>query len=262
VNIREYIESGILELYVAGALTEREMRDVEEMVNLYPEIAQELVEIENSMMQFSAAMSKGPQPELKQRILDQITDEPAVTATPVISIRKNNSLWTYLSAAMIALLLISNIGVYSLWQSTNSELTALREENRQSNLQLASLKTSYDETNRSLEVLRNPDFIKLKLNGLPLSPSSSAVVYWNTNSKKVMIDVINLPETDEQHDYQLWALVDGKPVDAGVFSPGKSNINFFELKNMEKAQAFAVTLEPKGGSINPTLDKMYLMGQI
>jgi anti-sigma-K factor RskA len=34
------------------------------------------------------------------------------------------------------------------------------------------------------------------------------------------------------------------------------------MKSIGKAQAFAVTLEPKGGSVNPTMDKMMVMGAI
>jgi hypothetical protein len=36
----------------------------------------------------------------------------------------------------------------------------------------------------------------------------------------------------------------------------------FQMKNIAGAQAFAITLEPKGGSQNPTMEKMYVMGKI
>ncbi len=34
------------------------------------------------------------------------------------------------------------------------------------------------------------------------------------------------------------------------------------MKEIEDAQAFAITLEPKGGSVNPTTSEMYVMGSI
>jgi anti-sigma-K factor RskA len=34
------------------------------------------------------------------------------------------------------------------------------------------------------------------------------------------------------------------------------------MKDIEDAQAFAITLEPKGGSVNPTMSEMYVMGSI
>jgi len=34
------------------------------------------------------------------------------------------------------------------------------------------------------------------------------------------------------------------------------------MKNIPKAQAFAITLEKKGGSVTPTLSAMYVMGKV
>jgi len=34
------------------------------------------------------------------------------------------------------------------------------------------------------------------------------------------------------------------------------------MKSVKGAQAFAVTLEPKGGSVNPTMDQMMAIGNI
>jgi anti-sigma-K factor RskA len=34
------------------------------------------------------------------------------------------------------------------------------------------------------------------------------------------------------------------------------------METIQKAQAFAVTIEPMGGSANPTMEKMLVMGAI
>jgi len=34
-----------------------------------------------------------------------------------------------------------------------------------------------------------------------------------------------------------------------------------KMKNIPRAQAFAVTLEKRGGSAAPTMDQMYMMGK-
>jgi anti-sigma-K factor RskA len=59
------------------------------------------------------------------------------------------------------------------------------------------------------------------------------------------------PPTDKQ--YQLWALLDGKPVDAGTFNVNSDSIQLQEVRNIANAQAFAITLEHKGGVRSPTL---------
>jgi anti-sigma-K factor RskA len=56
-------------------------------------------------------------------------------------------------------------------------------------------------------------------------------------------------------------MVDGKPVDAGVFDI-KDGAGMVRMKNIPRAQAFAITLEKKGGSPTPSLDKLYVMGKV
>jgi anti-sigma-K factor RskA len=60
--------------------------------------------------------------------------------------------------------------------------------------------------------------------------------------------------------YQLWAIADGKPVDAGMYTEEKDSK--IALANITNAQAFAITLEKKGGSPVPTMENMYVMGEI
>ncbi len=287
MNIQAYIESGVLELYTSGALTEQEMREVERMAENYPEVKKELDEIENALFQFHENLHTGPRADLKDSLLNAVklssmssTVKPferiaekkettnsieAIEEEKVISINKPSRSFNYALAASIALLIASNIGLFLVWKNWNTtkqELANVKEEFKQSTLQIASLETSYKVVDQELEMLRSPDFVKLKLNGMPLSPTSTAVIHWNKSDNKVMIDKMQLPLADKQHDYQLWAIVDGKPVDLGTFSVADSSNAMIEMKTVGNAQAFAVTLEPKGGSINPSMDQMYLMGKI
>ena len=55
MDITAYIESGILELYVAGALSENETKEVYELMRQHPEILQEVLEIEAAIIKLTAA---------------------------------------------------------------------------------------------------------------------------------------------------------------------------------------------------------------
>ena len=70
-----------------------------------------------------------------------------------------------------------------------------------------------------------------------------------------------MPQPQAGQQYQLWAIVDGKPVDAGMveIDPGKA---LHRMKNIPKAEAFAITLEKAGGSPTPTLTAMFVMGKV
>jgi anti-sigma-K factor RskA len=55
-------------------------------------------------------------------------------------------------------------------------------------------------------------------------------------------------------------LVNGKPVDVGLLTADCNGL--CKLKTIPEAQAFAITLENKGGSATPHLDQLYVMGEI
>jgi anti-sigma-K factor RskA len=55
-------------------------------------------------------------------------------------------------------------------------------------------------------------------------------------------------------------LVNGKPVDVGLLTADCNGL--CKLKTIPEAQAFAITLENKGGSATPHLDQLYVMGKI
>ena len=62
--------------------------------------------------------------------------------------------------------------------------------------------------------------------------------------------------------YQLWALVDGKPVDAGLLDMEVASTTFQKVKNVMQAQTFAITIENVGGSESPTLSTLHVLGNV
>jgi Anti-sigma-K factor rskA len=286
VDIQAYIATGVLELYVSGALSDQEMREVEHMAQLYPEVKQELDEIEASFFALANELHTGPRASLKDELLKNvklhsvgqkivpkevveplpnpvIVEKEEAKIIPMQKAEKNN--YKFAFAASLALLIASIAGLgitWNNWSQAKDELSNLKIRLEESTTQYASLNTSFEENKKVMESLRSPMVMKLPLAGQAISPQSQAMVHWDKASKKVMVDPMNLPATDDLHDYQLWAIVDGKPVDLGVFSPGNNDINMFEMKSVEAPQAFAITLERKGGSVNPTMEQMYVMGKI
>ncbi len=71
-NLTEYIESGILELYVMGATTPDESREVEEMAAAHYQIREELNTISQSLEQYAQANAVQPHPTVKYLLLATI----------------------------------------------------------------------------------------------------------------------------------------------------------------------------------------------
>ena len=98
--------------------------------------------------------------------------------------------------------------------------------------------------------------------GIGADDAIAAVVY-NTEAQNSYLDVINLAEPTSDQQYQLWAIVDGTPVDMGVFDIAiNTDSGLIEVPYIEDAQAFAITLEPRGGSVVPTLEQMVVLGNV
>lgn len=268
-DIKTYIESGILELYVLGDLTPEERAQVEAMAQKYPAIKAELHEIERSMELYAERNAVKPSNNLRDRILSSLTVEQ--TIAPVghttqeknniipISQTRSNTFFKYAFAACLALLIISTIALISTYnklQESNNLVASLQLQNQRFANQTSLM-------GKELGIFHDASFKMLKLQGTPKSPSSALMVAWSPAKKKVMIDMTNanMPPNDKSHQYQLWALVAGKPVSLGVFDADTTSKGMKEMKSIASADAFAVTLEPRGGSETPTMDEMMVIGK-
>ena len=295
MNTQEYIESGILEVYAAGGLTDTERADVDRMALQYPAVKAALEEAHLAIEAYALQHAQTPPAYLQDRILQQIQNlEPAAAtqAAPVetaIGATKEPSPFSTASApeakvismeeaffkarkkstadrmrvAAMLLLLISaatNFYLYFQWKDSQQELAIAQQSVKQYAYETSQLEYRTDRTENFLAVVRDPQTQSIVLKGTPQHATAAAKIFWNQETKEVFIDPASLPKAPDDRQYQLWALVDGKPVDAGVIA--SSTDELLRMKTIEKAQAFAVTLEPKGGSVNPTMDAMYVMGAI
>jgi anti-sigma-K factor RskA len=119
------------------------------------------------------------------------------------------------------------------------------------------------EAEKTIDMMKDPAMYIVKMPAVANSPDpkSATTVYWDTRTKDVYLAINNLPKPEENQQYQLWAMVDGKPVDAGIIEM-KDGSGMIKMKNIPTAEAFAITLEKKGGSSAPSLDKLYVMGRV
>jgi anti-sigma-K factor RskA len=269
-DIKAYIESGILELYVLGDVTPEEKLQVEMMASKHPAIKAELDEIERSMELFAEENAVEPPAHLRDRVLNSVLTNfgddrtfPSNAEQPENNIvtmpaAKTSNFYQYAFAACLTLLLVSVIALISLYnrlQQSNIQIAALQSD-KQRFANMVSLKEG------ELEVLQDASFKFLKLQGTPKAPQSQVTVVWSPVKKKVWIDMrsMKMPVNDKEHQYQLWALVKGKPIDLGVFDKNADTKDMKEMKPIASADNFAVTLEPRGGSATPTMNKMMVIG--
>ncbi|MCY7410411.1 MAG: anti-sigma factor, partial [Chitinophagales bacterium] len=258
MNTQEYIQSGTLDLYTAGLLSIEEMRDVELNACIYPEIKTELLSIQSSFENYAQKYSISPPDWMKERILNAIEgniESPSVTSSSKVvamkpAIKNNSMLW--LAAASVALLLV--VGGIAL--NLSSQISGFKNQVAQLQNDLKGNEEALNTNQQQLAILADANTVRVSMKGTAKSPESLAMIYWNKNTKAVYLDIKNLPVAPAGKQYQLWFIdTSNKPVSAGVFD---SKIGMLQMTNANDALAFAVTLEPMGGSVNPTMDEMYV----
>ena len=271
-ELKTYIESGILELYVLNDLTTEEILEVEKMAAQYPEINAELEAIQSALQAYAISNSIQPSSAVRERILDSLEiNKNSGTESPAISMNysgETTNFYKYAFAASVALLILSAVLLLNLnnkLKDSNSQLAILKLSNQQFTNRVNYMDRELEDSRKFLEIYQKPSQFKMvNLKGSAKAPKASMLVAFNPEKEDVMIDLssLEMPSNDDDHQYQLWALVDGKPVDLGVFDSSENNSGMKRMKSVKGAQAFAVTLEPKGGSVNPTMDQMMAIGNI
>jgi len=249
VNVQEYISSGNIESYVLGLASAEERSEFESMCNQYPEILQARIAFEEALEKTAMQNSIAAPMDLKEKILSEIQTSAKVVSIP-FPIRKNGFLKVAIAACLILLAgsLYWNISLYNKNKKTETDLELSQQTLAQMEADAKAIQQS------SIRMAR--------MDGTSISPQSFTTVYWDTTSHDVYLMINNLPKPASDQQYQLWALLDGKPIDMGMLEISEKPLQLYRMKNAQAAQAFAITLEKRGGSPKPSLDKMYVMGKL
>lgn len=267
MDIQTYISSGIIEQYALGTLTQEEASILECVMKSNAEVQKAVLEAQQTLDALAQVQAVTPPDSLKTKIAGQLVfsnksiTENNESADPEIrqlnidewdsktSIDQNYArLWAV--AASLLLLVTLGWSVYTT-NSKNTEIQQLvqRQSFVESQMQYVQLQN---------DILYNSDKIKLK--GVEKHPDLVATVYVQA-SNQVYLVLENLPKAPRGKEYQLWAIVDGTPVDMGIYDQSKPE-KLQSMKTVRNAQAFAITLEKEGGSPTPTMEEMYVIGNV
>lgn len=271
MDIKEYISSGIIEAYVMGLASEEEIRILDCIQKNNPEVRQAVLDAQNTLEDFASQQAIAPPPALKSAIWAKISEDSQQenlveeTATtqdttplyPSTSTEPNKIPLKWFAIAATILLVASvslNFYLNGNQNAVKNELASLKAVQKQNELAYQNLKSKWDLTN-------NPTVKTIPLLGVEKHPDMKAMVYFEQNSKEVYLALENLPAAPKDQQYQLWAIVDGKPVSLGVFDQ-EAEAAVQKMTSVATAQAFAITLEKRGGSPTPTMENMYVMGKV
>jgi anti-sigma-K factor RskA len=287
VDIQAYIQSGIIESYVLGLASAEETSEVESLALQHPEIQHAINQFADLLEEEAMQNAVAPPTGLKDRIMQAINEDdernvavPVMIASPtstsaasftrqsdgvpVVPVyKKSVRIWQFAATASIILFVVSasyNFYLYNQYSDKKEQYQALL-------LQRNSLQASNDVYQTKLrdwqsasDMMADPAMAMIKMAGVKGKEITKATLFWDTRSKDVYVMANKLPAPVANKQYQLWAIVDGKPVDAGMIDPTCTSV--CKMKNIPRAEMFAITLENVGGSPAPTMEQMFVAGKV
>lgn len=263
MDIQAYIQSGIVEQYVLGLANAEESTELEQLRAMYPELDKAILDFEITLENAAFENAEQPPAFIKTALEKQlfpVVQMAAVNEDVHADTAKvyNTNSWKYLAAACIILLIGStalNFYFYSGYKDSKAQYEALLSQNNT----LQANNASYQQ---SLQMFQDSSMKQILMTPMPGRENNFATILWDKRTKAVYISAAKMQQAPEGMQYQLWAIVDGKPVNAGMIDSGCTGPGVCKIATIEHAEAFAITLEKAGGSPTPTLSEMYVFGKV
>jgi anti-sigma-K factor RskA len=279
-------------LYALGALSQREATSFDAHLREGCSVCQsefagfERVTASLGLDGFQASPGPYLRDVLAARIEREAQDPPERAGASVIQFPEQSNaskpitdtqyqpIWkTVLPWALAASFLIAFLVSFVAWRLDRRELTGLVGSNQQEassavkdNLELReklkreSART--DELNQINAVLASGQWRVLTLAGQEPAPSASAKVYWDVKANRWVVSA-DLPPAPAGKAYQLWFVTSDAKISAGLINPDQNGHGFTVVRfpsNLTGLAAAAITLEPEGGSPQPTMP-IYALGK-
>jgi anti-sigma-K factor RskA len=248
MSLNEIKNSGLLELYVMGQLDGTQEQTVRQWLDEYPELINELREIEAALQQYATIHAIAPSAHIKAQLMDQIKTTPISGGETGI---QNSKGVNFLAAIMIA---VAGV-LIAAYVFKNSQYKALLHAHDAQIAMCDSLMQAHEIRLAMLDQIKDPGTRILPIAATEKYPETNIYFFSNDTQKKNVIQVQHLPQLAENESFQLWSLKgESPPIPLDVFDGSQEAL--IEVAFVENSNAYAITIEPKGGSQSPNLDKL------
>lgn len=244
-----------------GSLSQKEEQEFTEMLKNADETQRLLY---NEMKEIAAELALGANPETPSR---SVRDELMAMAWASVERKQQATIFNIpvsrFSIAASFVLLVTSLGLFFNNQRLSDDLESKETLISEQTTRIEVLETEVERKEALLTILEARDVDLILMDGLDVNPEGYGKVVWDKNNGRALLQVANLPEIPTTRDYQLWFILDNQPISAGVFAVRDSDRDdFFTIENLSNQAnegAFAVSLEPSGGSPQPTGD-IFMLG--
>jgi len=240
------------DLYALGVLEGDELRGIESHVKSCATCAEKVAEARGRVALLAlSAEPQEPSLEVRQRLMEKVRAEANPAGSASVAARtepSRSSLWNFAWGALAVALAVFALYLWNANKSLQDELTRQEAATR---AQVALV----ERARAIAALLSSPQTVTVNL--APKSPLATLPGRVMYNSQQgSLIYAGTLPQLGAGKSYELWVIPEsGNPIPAGVFSAeanGDANVVLPKIPTGVAAKAFAVTIEPAGGTAAPT----------
>ena len=269
-------------LYALGALSQHETRAFEDHLHEGCDVCKaELSEFQDVISALDAGVAEeAPPAYIRDLLAARISREPQIESPQIespqiespqiaaqrpaqpVAVRKEAAQpapvasgsrriipWTIAAALAIAAL-----ALFLSWRQARQDADSTRQ-------QLASARSESEDLRAQVGQLQGDPKV-IRLVGQAPAPGASAQIYWDVAKRNWVVSA-NLPPAPEGKVYQLWFVTPDAKINAGLIKPDDKGYGFSVINlpsDLAGLVAAAITLEPEGGSVTPTLP-IYAVGE-
>ena len=264
--MNEKIEE-LFTFYALGAVTEAERRQVEDYVASDPEARLRL----DQMIRTASALPYASEPleppaALKQALMDRVnvdaqkrfgSPSPAEASTWsrfVDFLLGRSGQWLPQAVAALSLFIALAVGAWGI--SLRNELINLQ-------VQTASLQQQLQQQQLVMSHITSPNAQTFLIAGTEHQPQAHGQMIADSQTGSAVLVVSGLRPLEAEKTYEFWLIKGEKPVAAGLFavnSNGEAILDISQNVAPGSFDAIGVSIEPHGGSVQPTGDIVMLGG--
>jgi anti-sigma-K factor RskA len=253
----------IASLYALGALSQFEAHSFERHLREGCAVCNaELSQFEKTVGLLSLnAAPVAPGAHLKSALAKRIKGER--TPQPALAPREPRPAASRaaLPWAVAACLAIAFAAIFYIWQNTIADTRGLQSRVEENDLEIQALSQELrhqssrsDQLRTIIATLKKPGSAVIRLAVQPKEPELVAEVYSDKTERRWVVDV-SLPPVPAGKTYQLWFIAGDAKISAGLIDTDARGRGFTTIEvpqGIAKVDAAAITVEPAGGSSQPT----------
>jgi anti-sigma-K factor RskA len=235
--------------YALHALADDERERFERHAADCADCAQEVRELTAAAARLGLALTAEPGPALKDQVMRRITvvrqESPRTIALPApraVGVRLRRPARWALAAALAA---AASLGGTAVWQHQRAQ--DAQEQARQTERR----------TDEVAAVLAAPD---AKSRTATLAGGASGTVVVSRSRDQAVFIAARMAKPPSGKVYQLWFDDAGTMRSAGLMDPGRTTEAVLMKGSVDGASGMGITVEPAGGSAEPTSDPLALLG--